>query len=317
VIAEIKNECVFTMLLACSVFCSGCSTEQIAAPSVVEQKMPVIVVTSFPLYVMVTEIGGDAVVVEWLSQSAVSPQDWVPSGDDIQRLQSADLILLNGAGYEPWTQNLSLPRSRTIDTTTATVGLAGYADQLLSIDGKVTHQHGPQGSQSEAAIAAATWLDPQLAIAQLNRVELEIVKIVPDRRDQIAVRATALRQQLLQIDVRLKALKLNAGQLLADSSDVAYLVSALKWEFHLLESAADDPAVDFSSAIETLEPRLLVFRENAPAEIRKLFVQSAVPAVAIDVCDKSDDEQSFVDRLTGNIDRLETAMANAGLLKLR
>lgn len=296
------------LLLALCVLFSGCSTNSENAPPVEQQKTPVVVVTSFPLYAMATEIGGDAVVVEWPGRSAASPQSWTPSGDDVRRLQSADLILLSGAGYEPWIQNLSLPRSRTVDTTTAAAGLEGYADQLLSIDGKVTHQHGPRGSQSMGAVAAVTWLDPNLAVAQLNRVELELVKVAPLHRDRISERAAALRQRLEQIAGRLKTLKRNDLPVLTDNSDVAYLVSALGFELNTLEPITDASAADFALALKLREPKLLLFRENAPAAIRKLFVESTVHAVEVDVCDQVYDGKSFVDRLNGNVDRLEAAL---------
>ena len=303
-----NSDLAMALLAAFCLLFGGCSIDSAETPSVVAQKTPVVVVTSFPLFAIVTEIAGIAVVVEWPGQSAASPQDWVPSADDVRRLQSADLILLNGAGYEPWTQNLSLPRSRTIDTTTPATGLAGYANQLLSIDGKVTHQHGPQGSQSVGAVAAVTWLDPELAVAQLNRVELELIKIAPDQHGQISARATALRQRLDQLHARLQALQLKPCNILTDSSDVAYLISALKCELHTVELSVENPAADFAAALKTLEPRVLVFRENAPAAIRKLFVESGVPAVAIDVCDQAIEGRSFVDRLNENLDRLEAAI---------
>lgn len=307
-ILQFKSNRGAALLLSCCGLLSGCSAQPAAVTPLVEQHVPVIVVTSYPLYAMATEVGGDAVAVQWIGSDAESPPKWIPSGEDIRRLQVADLILLNGAGYEPWTQNLSLPRSRTIDTTTAASGLAGYADQLLSIDGKVTHRHGPQGSQSVGTIAAMTWLDPALAITQLDRVELELARMLPDQCEQISERATSMRQRLVQIDERLKALNLRTETLLADSSDVAYLVSALKSELRVLDSAAEDPASDFAEAIQAFEPSLLVFRKNAPAVVQRLFVESLVPAVAIDLCDQVHGEKSFVERLNGNIDRLEAGI---------
>ena len=74
------------------------------------------------------------------------PETWQPGIAELSALQEADLILLNGAGHYGWTERVSLPRSRTVDTSRA------FADALIAVEG-VTHSHGDEGEHSHGAIA--------------------------------------------------------------------------------------------------------------------------------------------------------------------
>ena len=86
-------------------------------------------------------------------------------------LQAADLVLLNGAGYEGWLNFVSLREERLVNTT------AGLADRLLLLEEAVVHQHGPEGEHSHAGNAFTTWLDPTLAAVQALAIERALASL--------------------------------------------------------------------------------------------------------------------------------------------
>lgn len=61
---------------------------------------PSIVVTHSVLGAVVGDIVDDAAVVTVLIPNGVDPHDWEPSAQDIERINSADLVVANGLGFE-------------------------------------------------------------------------------------------------------------------------------------------------------------------------------------------------------------------------
>lgn len=158
----------------------------------VDSDRPITVaVTNYPLRFLVERIAGDLVEVEWLVPDGVNPADWQPSADDVATMGAADLVLLNGAGYEPWMETASLPARIVVDTS------AGFKDRFIETDDRV-HAHGPDGSHSHEGIASHTWLDPDLAMLQGQAVLQALAELVPAEQDSMRSNFGVLRRQLLE-----------------------------------------------------------------------------------------------------------------------
>lgn len=299
----------FRIIGVLTILClSGCaeSSEQQPTAEAKASTKPAIVVSCYPLFAMVDELAGNSVTLISPNDQKDASLEWSPKAEDIRAMQAADLILLNGAGFEPWTQNLSLPRSRTVTTSSA------YAERLLQIDGSMTHQHGPRGDGTNRLVASATWLDPELAAAQLNQVAKSLCKLLPDQQDRINKQATTMAKLLRAQQSRLENLRSRSMEsvaefsVAADSADLIYLTSSLGWTLHTIDTA--DTTSQLNAAIAEFQPQLLLFLRNAPTESAKAFVEAEVPHVTIDVCLNSDRQLNFIERLAANVDRLETAV---------
>ena len=55
---------------------------------------------------------GDKVEVRLPVPGDIDPAQWQPLVDDLLQIQSAELLLLNGAGYSPWVATAPLAASR-------------------------------------------------------------------------------------------------------------------------------------------------------------------------------------------------------------
>ena len=89
------------LLTAC-----GEGPEAPAAPEAAAK--PRIVASNFPLYAFTRAIGGDAVEVD-LPAFDGDPAFWAPAGPEVALLQEANLLVINGAGYESWLTSSRLP----------------------------------------------------------------------------------------------------------------------------------------------------------------------------------------------------------------
>ena len=71
------------------------------------------------------------------------PAYWMPDAETISNYQQADLILLNGAGYEQWVDSASLPKSKLCNTSVA------FAKYYIPLEDALTHSHGPEGMHAK------------------------------------------------------------------------------------------------------------------------------------------------------------------------
>ena len=127
----------------------------------------------------------------------VDPSFWRPSIADISMIQSADLILLNGAGFATWIDRVSLPRSRVVNTS------AAIEDEFIVTE-SITHSHGDGGEHSHEGIASYTWLDPILAIAQAEAIASSVIARDLAPAPEVEARLADLRSDLTALDAAVR-----------------------------------------------------------------------------------------------------------------
>ena len=127
----------------------------------------------------------------------VDPASWKPDLSVISEYQEADLILLNGANYAKWTRSATLPRSRLINTS------AAAADLYIEIPDAIVHQHGPGGEHSHPGLASTIWLDPSIAIMQVEEIRRALARLLPEEQASIDANAAELITDLETLDSEL------------------------------------------------------------------------------------------------------------------
>jgi zinc transport system substrate-binding protein len=119
---------------------------------------------NYPLAYFAERIGGDHVEVTFPAPSDVDPAYWMPDKATIADYQQADLVFLNGANYAKWVDKVSLPQSRTVDTSRK------FKDRYIYASDLTTHSHGATGSHAHESLAFTTWLDLSLAKLQAESI---------------------------------------------------------------------------------------------------------------------------------------------------
>ena len=162
-----------------------------------------IYVVNYPLKYFAERIGGPHVKVTLPVPADVDPVYWTPEIADIGAYQQADLILLNGAGYAKWVSTVSLPRSKTIDTS------RGFKDKYITATETMTHSHGAKGEHAHEGLAFTTWLDLSLAARQAEAIVEALARKRPQRKDEFMANFLSLKNDLLTLDSRIKAMVSN------------------------------------------------------------------------------------------------------------
>jgi zinc transport system substrate-binding protein len=198
---------IFLRIVLISVFLiiAACGTEDRSTSSkgasVAKTESALVVTSNYPLFFFASRIadGVDVAPDIVFPDIAGDPVLWVPDAGQIQQLQSADVVLLNGAGAESWLNLITLDRRRLVNTS------ASVADQLIPLEESVQHQHGPEGEHSHQDTAFTTWLDPQLAIAQAQSVTDALIQLAPSGETGFRGNMAKLELQLTQLDSQLAA----------------------------------------------------------------------------------------------------------------
>lgn len=315
-----RRQCPWSFLILLGIG-MGCSRSQPAAQANKgPDDQPQIVVTNEPLLQMTKAlIGAHAKVVRVVPVGTVL-RDWSPTPADARVMQQAGLILINGAGYEPWKDRVSLPGSRTFDTA------AGYYDQFIRIPDAVTHQHGPEGAHSHPGTVWATWLDPELCMAQLRQVSIHCSRLVPEQKQAIEEAAARLSAELNSLNPLMDSIKAAVGQaelvVYSDAPHYQYLTRRLGWTLNSLHWDVADQLSDanreellhaFSANKNTTRARegsrLFFLDSRHSAETEDFVRTSGGTVIRIDLCETpASDSTSFPDRLKQNLQRIRDAI---------
>lgn len=289
--------CLLSLLLA---FCGPLAVPGDARS---DQK-PVVYASNYPLYFFAGEIAGGEVDVR-LPEMQGDPAYWAPGGDQVAGLQAADMILLNGAGYEGWLDFVSLREERLVDTT------AGLADQLLPLEEATVHQHGPEGEHSHAGTAFTTWLDPRLAAAQAQAIAAALTELAPAGAAGFNERSASLETRLQRLDRDLEqAFTALGDQPVVFSHPVyQYLLArygingrSVHWEPEIAPSTRD--WIEFQKLRAEHPAALLVWEGEPRGETRDELAAQGIDSVVFEPAGNRPPEGDYFEVMERNHQRL-------------
>lgn len=143
----------------------------------------VVVSSFFPIDEFVRKIGGVAVQSSVLIPVGIEPHDFEPTINQIQALNSADVLVYNDLGLENWIQKINM-----MNKINASKGLnATYTDmRKITLDPHV-------------------WLDPLLAKKQVENIRDGLMMIDPNHKDTYFENAKSFLIELDKLDKTIRS----------------------------------------------------------------------------------------------------------------
>ena len=143
-------------------------------------------VTSFyPLYFFSQQIGGDKVDVTNVVPSGAEPHDYEPTAQDMARMEKADLIVLNGGGFEAWGdrigKNLSSKNTVVVRASEGLMTRAATGESSLTMDPHV-------------------WIDPVFAKRMVENIASGFERVDPENASYYRGNADSLIGKLSNVD---------------------------------------------------------------------------------------------------------------------
>jgi zinc transport system substrate-binding protein len=137
-----------------------------------------VVSSFFPIGEFVKEIGGYSIQSSLLVPNGIEPHDFEPTINQIQSVNSADVLVYNGLGLERWIDKINIPHK-----IQATAGMnVSYYDK------------------SNRAIDPHVWLNPVLAKKEVENIRDGLIAIDPNNRDNYLNNAKKFSDQLDSLD---------------------------------------------------------------------------------------------------------------------
>jgi zinc transport system substrate-binding protein len=269
------------LLAACKPQAGDTPSEGIP-PAANQQGDLIVLASNYPLYFFARQIIGDAGGMEIrLPAMTGDPAEWKPDSTAIAELQNADLVVLNGAGYESWLSWVTLRDDHLLDTTGA------ISEQLIPVTGDTVHQHGPAGEHSHQGVAFTVWLDPGLAIRQAQIIEQTLSELRPERAKELSSNLAALSGRLNDLDRELqKAFAALDGQAIIFSHPVYQYLQAryslngasLHWEPE--EAPGTRDWIDLNELLSRHDASLMLWEDTPLDETRERLQQLGVRSVS-------------------------------------
>jgi zinc transport system substrate-binding protein len=157
----------------------------------------------YPVQYFAQEVAGDRADVTNLVPVGLEPHDWEPSPGDMERLESADVVLYMGVGLEPWVEKAE-ENSRDPSRFSA---VSDDIELMLSEHGA----HEEDGHEEEAMEGGDgslydphIWLDPVKARQIVDNIESKLSSADPDGSEQYKSNAAALKERLDRMDAKFR-----------------------------------------------------------------------------------------------------------------
>ena len=269
--------------------------------------IPAVYVTNYPLAYFAERIGGHEVKVVFPVPGDVDPAFWEPIEKEIEAYQSADLILLNGASYSKWLETVTLPDSKTVNTS------SGFSDKFIVVKDAITHSHGKAGEHSHSGTAFTTWIDFNQALSQADAIREAFQQLRPEHMELFALNYDQLKNDLLALDNAMKA----EGERLANQPVVAshpiYQYWARRYGINLQAVLWEPGTVPDEAQLEALKkilathPAKWMIWEGEPdpvsvTKLKELGINSAV----FDPCANVPGNGTWLDVMKKNVEAMKT-----------
>ncbi len=235
----------------------GCQSQKPETVSVTieDSQTPKVVATLSPHAWLASMIGGEAVEVIPLLPAGKDPGTWTPGDGELQKLATADLIIVNGSMLEKWVQRVSLPFS-TLDLSRA------VSDHWREYPGVITHSHGPEGERSWEGTDGHFWVDPALLLLQGEAILQRLIRVSPASEAQFQERWKLVSETLRNWDQRLAAIRLPDGHsIVATEPAWGYLASRLQAPLTTISPMIDQETASLSEQ----RPGCLLWRSEPEA----------------------------------------------------
>lgn len=144
------------------------------------------VVTSFyPLYFFAREIGKELIQISNLTPAGSEPHDYEPTTDNIRQIEESDLLIINGAGFEPWFNKLQN------DLINQPIKIVPIGENITMLNWQENGQKIPDPH---------FWLDPLLARQIVKIITDALIAIDPVHTSSYNTNSLILQEKLNDLD---------------------------------------------------------------------------------------------------------------------
>ncbi|MCI0565913.1 zinc ABC transporter substrate-binding protein [bacterium] len=160
-----------------------------------------VITTFFPLYDFTRNIAGDRANIDILFFQTPEVSSFTPT--DVEKINNADMLIKNGAGFEPVLDDLlAASDNKDIVVVDTSVGVALLKSEEEEEEGEheKTSEESEEGGHAHGSFDPHIWLDPQNAIVQVENIRDALALHDPENREFYETNAEAYIRSLRELD---------------------------------------------------------------------------------------------------------------------
>jgi zinc transport system substrate-binding protein len=162
-----------------------------------EQEKITVVASFYPLYEFASRVVGDRAEVSSLVPAGVEPHDWEPTAEDISRGHEADVLVINGAGFERWAEGME---AKVVANTSEGIEFNYEEGKEVGDD-----DHGHGYATGGGGVNPHIWLDPILAKHQTDKIRNVMASSDPANADYYNQNADRFTAELDTLDAFIRS----------------------------------------------------------------------------------------------------------------
>jgi zinc transport system substrate-binding protein len=171
-----------------------------------EQEKITVVASFYPLYEFASRVVGDRAEVSSLVPAGVEPHDWEPTAEDVSRVRAADVLVINGAGFETWADDMEV---KVVVNTSEGIEFSYKGENEAGTD-----EHGHEVDEVAGGIGVNPhiWLDTMLAKHQIDKIRDAMARSDPANADYYNQNADRFTAELDSLDAFIRSELASCGK---------------------------------------------------------------------------------------------------------
>lgn len=231
-------------------FSSCCFCEPASGSPAFSSSSPVIYTSFLPVRCITEKICGSLASVRPIFSRGEDPSEAMPPPEIISALQKdAELVIINGAGFEKWINKVSLPLEKCVESA------AELEDTFIFIEDRTSHSHGAAGLHSHHGLDGHTWLSPPNALVQAKAINQALKEVLPGKHEILDQGLAELEKSLKDLDRDFRGLMSNFKGTLA-AAHPAYNYWAREYGVKILSFTLDPEEIPSQETLKALADQL-------------------------------------------------------------
>ncbi len=227
---------------------------------------PLKVVASFSILADITrEIGGERVEVTALVGPNEDAHHYQPTPQDVRALSEADLLIINGLGFEGWITRLRESAGYRNLVVSATAGI-----EALKTESPHKHNHSHHG-HDHGEYDPHAWHDPRLGALYAQNIANALIQIDSEHREFYTTRLVHYRQQLIdlheEISTQFASLPATQRRVISHHNAFRYFAVAYDIDWHALTGISTEAEPNARQLAQLI-------RQVRDSEIRVFFLEN-------------------------------------------
>ena len=169
-----------------------------------EHEKITVVASFYPLYEFASRVIGDRGEVSSLVPAGIEPHDWEPTAEDVSRVRAADVLVINGAGFERWADGMG---AKVVANTSEGIEFNYKEGKKVRDD-----EHGHGDATGGGGVNPHIWLDPILAKHQIDKIRNVMASSDPANADYYNQNADKFMAELNSLDAFIRSELADCGK---------------------------------------------------------------------------------------------------------